>query len=373
MCRFFTCFARWPDYLLRRERVLFFLLSAFCGMLHAQAEDLPLPPEGKVFRVAYLDSGAYWSADSLFGKIRARLKAAGWGKAVVFPQDLHVSLNWGKNPEAEKALVAALLTRKDVDLVLSFGTIANQTILALNSDIPVIGVGMTNPVAANIVKSKTDSGRDNYTAAVNSVPDSFMFLALQQIVNFKKLGILYSDDPVGRIYAFLDGAREVARESGFELLEYGKLSTQDTVEECLAGVKDLRARGAEVIFLGGLFCIDLQQNDPAPIYAYLDEHHIPSFVADDRDQVRRFATFGIINFSEDDVAVMHARQMIHIFSGTKPRDLPMMAPFNFQLLINLESATHNRVDLPLETLMYADEIYLERLRTPTTVSGERKP
>jgi ABC-type uncharacterized transport system substrate-binding protein len=344
-----------------RAWLLACLLALGWGGLAARAETPP-PPE-KTFRVAYLDSGSYWAYDSLFTKIRAKLDARGWGEAVVFPQERHYSLEWNTDKHFQKSRLQEVFQQGGFDLLLVLGTMATQSVLEENpGHIPIVGGSINDAVAARIVPSTTDSGADNFTTPLNVASGAFMLLALRQMVSFGKLGILYSDTSAGRIYAFVDDAIEVARENGFEILSYPYLSPQETVAECLAGVKDLQARGAEIIFLGTLSCIDLQMVDPTPIYDFLESKNIPTFAANDRDQVRYFATMGIINFNEDEMADFHAEQIIRILSGAKPRDLPMVVPFNFRLLINLEAVRKSKLNLSLGVLLNADEIYMQKLR-----------
>jgi putative ABC transport system substrate-binding protein len=334
------------------------------------ADEPLLPPPGKIFQVACLKSSDYWLYDSIFTKLRAALNARGWGDAIVFPDTLQYSLesgsyslDSGSDTDSQASMVRNIWAQGGFDLLFSFGTSATQRVLNENpGTIPVVGGAISDPVSVGFVSSKTDSGVDNFTTALNDNPGSSMFLALHRIVNFKKIGILYTNTKFGRSFAFVDAAVEVAREIGFEVLSYPDLSSEGTVEECLAGVKNLYVRGADVIFFGGLTCIDLTIADPTPVYDFLDSKNIPVFVADDRNQVKKFATLGVVNFNNDEVASFHADQVIRILSGAKPRDLPMIVPFNFRLLVNLEAVRQNKLNLPLDVLLIADEIYMRRLR-----------
>ncbi|MDR3299555.1 MAG: hypothetical protein LBU43_06030 [Candidatus Accumulibacter sp.] len=348
------------------------ILSCAClvGSLAAYADAPLLPPPGKIFQVASLKSSDYWLYDSVFKKLHAALGARGWGDAIVFPDTLQYRLESGSHSpdsdsdtDSQASAVRNIWARGGFDLLLSFGTIATQHVLNENpGTIPVVGGVITDPVGTGIVSSKTDSGVDNFTTALNDNPGSSMFLALHRIVNFKKMGILYTDTKFGRSFSFVNVAVEVARDIGFEVLSYTDISSEDTVEECLAGVKNLYNRGADVIFFGSLTCIDLTVSDPAPVYDFLDSKNIPAFVADDRNQVKKFATLGVVNFDSHEVASFHADQIIRILSGAKPRDLPMIVPFNFRLLVNLEAVRQNKLDLSLDVLLEADEIYTHRLR-----------
>lgn len=327
-------------------------------------EQLPPPPAGRVFRVAYLETGPYWSYDLMLEKIRAGLARHGWDKAVTFPAELRFSLGWGEeNRAGYRGRVREIFRRDDIDLLLSFGTEATQAALAENTGaFPIVGASISNPLAAGIVRSATDSGAPNFTTFLNTDAGPYMFIVFHQLVKFKKLGLMYNNTEVGKIYAYVRDAQEVGRERGFTVIEHDRLSAAETVEECVEGVKDLLARGAEALFIPSLNCVDLQSVDPTPIYDLLDAGRIPTFAADDRDQVKHFATMGLLVFDDDAVGLFQARQIILSLMGARPGDLSMIMPHNYRLIINLESAVRNGIDLSSNVLITTDELYLKQRR-----------
>ncbi|MDL2207793.1 hypothetical protein LJB82_03620 [Desulfovibrio sp. OttesenSCG-928-M16] len=325
---------------------------------------VPLPPQGKVFRIAYLEAGPYWSYDVLFSKIKQNLADLGWGDALSFPEELHYSLGWAEERKGTyEPRVRDIFARNNFDLLLSFGTEASQTVVKVNpGTVPIVTVSITNPLAANIVPSAMDSGAPNLTAALNTSTGAAMFTVFHHILQFKTLGILYNDSESGKLYSYLDDAKEVGREIGFTVLEHSELSYDETLDECLRGIADLYSRGAEAIFISNLECVDLQSVNPAPFYDFLEQRNIPTLAADDREQVRHFATLGMMPFDNDEMALFQARQIISILSGTRPGELSMILPFNYRLLINLEAAQRIGLEFPLSMLMSTDEVFLKQLR-----------
>ena len=334
------------------------------AMAASGREDVPPPPEGKVFRLAYLEAGPYWSYDSLLAKIQNSLKSLGWGDAVVFPPELHFSLGWDeKEKSTYESRVRQIFSANNFDLLLSFGTEASQEVVKVNpGTVPIVAVSITNPVAAGVVPGVTDSGAPNLTTVLNDNKGVTLFKVFYHILRFKSVGILYNDTKAGRLYAYLDDAREVGREAGFSVLEYDKLSVNEKLDECMQGVKELSDRGAEAIFISNLACVDPQSVDPTPLYDFLERRRIPTLAAEDLEQVRHFATLGILPFDEDEMSMFHARQIISILSGTKPGDLSMHLPFNFRLLVNLEAAQHIGLTFPIDLLMITDEIFIHQQR-----------
>ncbi len=356
--------------------MLFFILllgSVLCtgqGQAAQRSAEVSKQTEQRVFTIAYIETGHYWSYDNLLAGIKEGLKKQGWGARVVFPDELRVSLGWGDENRAhyrEKA--RELLQRKDYDLLLSFGTEATQAVLAENNGrVPIVAGSISNPLVAGIVKSSTDSGASNFTTAFNTMAGQNMFLIFHQIVGFTKLGILYNNTEAGKSYSFVNDAREVGRDVGFSVLEYDKLSASETVDECLTGIKELHKLGADAVFLSDLNCVDLEAVDPSPIYAYLDANKIANFSSTNRELVRNFAMMGLLLFDDRAVGNFQARQIIDILSGAIPGSLSMLVPYNYRLLINLEVIANNGIPMLPATLIEADEIFLKQLRMSKKVS-----
>lgn len=316
----------------------------------------------QVYRIAYVEASPYWNYPQYLKRLRAALNDEGWGARVSFPDDLHFS--FGKGDEARKTYreqARAILARNDYDLLLSFGTEATMALLAENIwGRPIIGCSINNPIAADIVKSRYDSGSPYFTTAFNSEASKYMFLIFHELVQFKRLGIMYNNSEASRIYSYVAEAHEVARDRGFTVVEYDRLRADESLEDCMAGVRSLHEQGMDALFVSSLTCVDLEQNDPSPMYDFLYAKKIPTFAVEDKEQVKRFALMGHSLYDEKALALFQARQAKAILSGKKPGELPMTVPFNYKLLINLTAASKLGITFSLDVLRTADEIYLEQ-------------
>ena len=168
-----------------------------------------------------------------------------------FPQDARFSPGWDpKQMQLLPELARQLLQRKDLDLVVGMGTAAVKALLAVNNwRLPILGMGMADPIAAGVVKSAHDSGVDNFTCRVTVDRWPSMFRVFYDVVRFHKLGIMYQDNAEGRVYAALDDARAIASELGFSLVLYNGLSSAESTEECRKGLNELHKQG-----MGGVIC-----------------------------------------------------------------------------------------------------------------------
>ncbi len=340
------------------------LVAAPCPAAQPDRPAPLVPRAGAKFRVAYIETGEYWSYTEMFESIRAGLRQRHWSDRVEFPPELRLSLGWGEeNRKRYRERVAQLLNRDDVDMVLSLGTEATLAVIAENKkSIPVVATSISNPLASGIVTSATSSGRSYLTTFLNPSAGRQMFQLFHGLTGFKKIGIMYNNTVVGKSYSFSNDAIEAGRDLGFAVAEYSGLSANETVDDCLTGIKALHEQGADAIFISDLNCVDLSASDPTPLYDYLDANHILTFSSADREQVRNFAMMGVLHFDTEQVGDFQAGQIINIFSGYAPGELSMLAPYSYRLLINIDVAERNNITLPVETLIIADEIFLKQLR-----------
>jgi putative tryptophan/tyrosine transport system substrate-binding protein len=64
---------------------------------------------------------------------------------------------------------------------------------------------------------------------------------------------------------------------------------------------------------------------------------------------------GLMSYGVDYVA-MHRRIVAKILEGTKPADIPVEQPTRFEFVVNLKTAKSIDVQIPLSTLLRADEV-----------------
>ena len=220
--------------------VFFFLmLSVFLsGPVVAQGMDI------QAKRIGYLEAGRFWLFDRTFTVFQQAL-ARHPDIRCAYPEDAHKSPGWEPENMARLPQVASeLMHRKDLDLIVGLGTAAVKALLVANTgQIPILGMGMADPVAAGVVTGISDSGVDNFTCRIVADRWSIMFRVFHDVVGFSTLGILYQNTPEGRVYASLDDAHAMASELGFTVLEYGGLSSAETDDECRAGLEHLRIGG----------------------------------------------------------------------------------------------------------------------------------
>ncbi|MDR1612231.1 MAG: hypothetical protein LBT97_05535 [Planctomycetota bacterium] len=331
---------------------LFALLAFFVFALFT------VPPEGsEKKRVAYIEAGPFWLYSHTYRAIREAL-AGNPRFSVEYPEELHVSPGWDAPPGELDNLARALQDRGDIDLIIAGGTAAIRSLLLVNSGrIPIIGIGMADPLAAGVVKSVDDSGVDNFTCEV--IPDRWMQMlrVFHDVVGFKRLGVLLPPGPEGRFYAGIDDVLAVGEELDFAVL-IGEIP-DESVQSCADGVDWLAGQKADAFFIGPLLGFDWEGGDPEFLLDRLNRvHQLPTFARDGSIFVQGGALLGFAtwDFSRDGRRL--AEKAVRIFDGEKPRSIPMRAVVEPLIAINLQTAMEIDFDLPFDVLIAADEIYV---------------
>ena len=346
------------------------------------------PP--KVWRIAYVEGGPFVDYQKILRGVAAGLQRMGliengsvplpeksedvsamweWlarnagGTAVRFLPDGFYSADWdtGTRETNRTALLERIRERKDVDMLLAFGTWGGQDFADADIDIPVIVASVTNAVEAGIIPSVEDSGRDNLTAPIE--PDRFkhQVMLFHDIFRFKKLGIAYEDTPSGRGSIALNEIESAARELNVELLRCN--DTFDVDDPALAATRlkachaRLAEQGADAVYL--TYNRGMQPDTIADVLTPLAEAHIPTFSQTGESDVEHGALLSISQTNTEEEGVFNAELMAAIIRGAKPRDLSQIFESSVSLAMNLRMATLIGWNPPLEILAAVDEFYQE--------------
>ena len=320
---------------------------------------LPLQPVGaEPYRAGYLEGGAYWLFSDSMEAVKQSLEAKGWGEKIVFPEDAWFSPGWDREDLWEDR-AAALMERKDLDLIVSAGTDATRALLAANNGkTPVVGMAISDPVDAGFVDSREDSGVDNFTVRLDPERYRRMIEMFHQVVEFEKLGLIYPDTASGRQYTNLREAEAVAHDRGFELLTYDRITTESAAD-CLEGLRYLVEQGMDAFFIPSLLGFDWENSDVEKLFNYLNDKGIPTFARNGSRDVRAGALMGFstVDFSRRGDFISDG--IIRILEGEKPRNLNMVDRGTPKISFNIRVANTIGFNPPFDLLAATDELYQE--------------
>lgn len=335
------------------------LVLSFVAALPVMSADSPSAGQSEhQYRVGYLEAGMFRTFSESLKAIERALEKMGWKDRIQFPRELHFSPGW--EPEKKEELhqrARELMSRKDVDLIIAAGSDATEAILkANNGRTPILAMSVADAVRSGFVLSEKDSGIDNFTVRIEPGRYLRMFRLFHEVIGFKRLGLMYSDTENGRKYTSLDDAREVAKEKGFEIIEYKKIGRAETPEQCLEGLQWLIEQKIDAFFIPALICFDLgQNNEVGKMLDLLTEEKIPTFAREGTDLVKTGSLMSCSTIDFDSRGSFLADKVVRILQGEKPRSLPMVDRALPKVSLNLNVAQKIGVEFPSWLKQISDE------------------
>ncbi len=266
-------------------------------------------------------------------------------------QNLVIECRWTEGrPERAPALAAELVSLK-VDLIVANGTASVQATKQASSTIPIVMVGVIDPVGRGLVASLARPG-GNVTGLTDSagpeIAGKYLQLLKEAVPRVSRVAVLRRrPDPLEPPSAYVGEAQAAARALNLTLQPY---EVQDPEEFAGAFAAMTRARAEALLVLPHPFwavhatrIIDLAAQSRLPVmYPFrviVEAGGLMSYEANRPDVRRRLGSY-----------------VDKILKGAKPGDLPVELPTKFELVINLKTAKALGLTIPPAILMRADEV-----------------
>jgi putative tryptophan/tyrosine transport system substrate-binding protein len=245
--------------------------------------------------------------------------------------------------------LAAELVALAPDLIVASGTQATLALKSTTTTIPIVFVGMADPVGAGLVRSLARPG-GNITGLTSVAPGNFLakqIEILRELVpRASKLAILVNPNNQMHRLALAEELPRTAQNLGIALLTV-EATKPEELDVAFASAVDQHADA--IVILGDYLTVF---HGPR-VVALAAEHHLPAIYF-----FRQFASGGLVVYGPV-VADLFRRAggyIDKILKGTKPSDLPVEQPTKFELLINMKTAKALGLSVPPSLLVRADEV-----------------
>lgn len=270
------------------------------------------------------------------------LQQMGWGDG----RNVRFDIRWGINDVERDRRDAAELVGLSPDVILTGGSVGATALQRISRNLPVVFVGVTDPVGAGLVDTLARPG-GNVTG----------FMLLEYSSSGKWLELLKQIAPqLTRAAVF----RDPANPSG--IAQYGAIQAAAQplgVEVNPASVRDpseiertiaalARSKSGGLIVTGSA----LAQHDL--IIALAAKYKLPAIYP-----FRYLVTAGGLMSYGVDLVEQYRRAASYvdrILKGEKPSDLPVQAPTKYELTINLKTAKSLGLSVPQTLLATADKV-----------------
>ncbi len=324
-------------------------LALLAGPLAAEAQQA-----GRVWRIGLFHVGLDHVPPSL-DSLGEGLRALGYDvgtlpmtKVSTVVEGKNTRLDWRNLPDEEAARATAQeFVRDRVDLIVAFENQTVRAVKAATSEIPVVFLHVTDPVADGFVKGLAHPG-GNLTgmAGYRDLTPKHLELFKELVPRLRRVLVLIDpDDPV--VPRLMVEAREAAAALRLQLVER-RARTQLELEQVFGS---LSRKDVEAVFP---ISQNLQTKFTSVLIRLASEKRLPLWVHR-KEWVEQGALF---SYAPDYQAVGRdaARYIDKILRGAKPADLPVEQMSRLALVINLKTAKALGLTIPPSVLVRADEV-----------------
>jgi putative tryptophan/tyrosine transport system substrate-binding protein len=272
------------------------------------------------------------------------LQELGWTNG----RNVHIDTRWTAGKPDEIRKYAAEFAALAPDAILAAATPIVAALQPATRTVPIVFVLVADPVAAGFVDSLSRPG-GNITGFMNfeyGVSTKWLQVLKEIAPRVTRVAVireLTSPSGIGQFGA-LQGA---ASSFGVELVPIGTGDAGE-IERGIAAFT--RGPNGGMIVPGGVAGTVYREL----IIMLAARHRLPA-VYSDRASV---TAGGLISYGPDRVDPFRraAGYIDRILKGAKPADLPVQAPTNYELVINLKTAKALGLDVPATLLARADEV-----------------
>jgi putative ABC transport system substrate-binding protein len=292
----------------------------------------------KIPRIGIIDDAPMWQA------FRQALRELGYSEG----QNIAYEYRYSEGAPDRLATIVGELIRRPVDLIATFGTAPTQAAKVATATLPIVMIGVGDPVRTGLVTSLARPG-GNITGNTVLSPD----------LGPKRLQILRETIASVRRVAFLANPNNASH-----VATLAELKLAATAANMVAiGVEVGSATEFDSAFAAMLHQRPdamLVSNDPfhqlhiGRIIDFMAKNRLPGmFQAKENVAAGGFMAYGA---SVPDLFRRAAGYARRILQGTKPADLPVELPTKFDLAVNLKTARALGLDVPPLLLARADEV-----------------
>jgi len=289
-------------------------------------------------RIGIIDDSPVWNA------FRHGLRDLGYLEG----QNIAFEYRYAGGLPNRLALVAVELVHRPVDLIATFGTPPTIAAKRATTTIPIVMIGVGDPVGAGLVSSFNRPGGNitGNTILGPEVAGKRLQLLKEVIPSLSRVAFLWNPDNASHP-AQLAELRVAVETLGIKLLPVAVLSP-DEFDRAFAEMVRERADAF------------LMTNDPfhqlsiGRIIDFLANNRLPGMFLT-REIV---AAGGLMSYgaSVPDLFRRGAVYVHKILQGTKPADLPVEQPVKFDLVVNLKTAKATGLSIPESFLLRAGEV-----------------
>jgi ABC-type uncharacterized transport system substrate-binding protein len=325
---------------MRRREFITLLGGAATWPLAARAQQAE-----RVQRIAVLmGSGTTELGKSYLAAFVRRLEQLGWTEG----RNARIEVRWWTGAPNEMRPVARELLAFSPDVIMVFSNLALALLKPMAGDVPVVFVGVGDPLGDGFVTSLARPGGNITGFSGHDSPFGSKWLeVLKETVPHltRVLGIYHPETPAHR--AMWNSMKEAAPRFGVEAVPGGIHDAAEIESSVLSFAKT--ENGGFIVIPHAI----TWANEDLLIALQL-RHRLPALFSTGIS----VKAGGLVSYGHDfeDSFGKTAEYVDRVLRGEKPGDLPVQQPTKFKLTFNLKTAKALGLEVPPSLLARADEV-----------------
>ena len=263
-------------------------------------------------------------------------------------QNVKYELRTDETEPARLAEAAKELASVPVDVIVAFGTPPSQAAQAATRTIPIVMVGVGDPVRVGLVATLAHPG-GNVTGTSSLGPEvapKRLQILKQVIPSAARVAVLFNPNNAANVI-FRDEIGTAARDLGISLIQV----EASTVSDLDTNLRGLLSQRPDALIAAVDPVLLLRRHE---IIDFLESNRIPAMFSG-REYV---LAGGLMSYDASFSDLFrHSATYVHkILRGMKPGDIPVEQPTKFEFIINLTSAKALGLTIPPSLMSLADEL-----------------
>jgi putative ABC transport system substrate-binding protein len=299
----------------------------------------------KIPRIGFLASVSASSDADRIEAFRQGLRELGY----VEGQNVTIEYRWADGKFEQLPDLAAELVRLKVDVIVAVVTQASLTAKKATGTIPIVMVGVSDPVGSGLVASLARPGMNitGTSSMTAEIIGKLLELLKETLPKISRVAALWN--PANSVFQALQlRETEVAARALGVQLRILEARGPDEIDRAFAAM--VKERTKALLILGDPVFTSHRKR----IADLAAKYRLPAVSG-----TREYVEAGGLMAYGPSFPDMHRRAATYvdkILKGTKPADLPVEQPKKFEFIINLKVAKQIRLTIPPNVLARADKV-----------------
>jgi putative tryptophan/tyrosine transport system substrate-binding protein len=277
--------------------------------------------------------------------MRAELQKSGW----IEDKSFHLEVQYGRGDTNLIQERAAAIVQSKPDVLLVLGTVVASAVQKLTNSLPVVFVQVSDPVQAGFVSNiaRPSGNITGFTTYEYSMVGKWLEVLKEVAPSITRVLVLLNPENGPQWEGYTKAIDAYARSVAIQFVP-GAVRDRREIESSI-GLFALEPNGGMIVPPDAITNVNQKL-----IIALSAQHRVPTVYP-----YRVWAVNGgLLSYGID--VVDHFRQatryVVRILNGERPGDLPIQAPTEFKMVVNLKTAKALGLEVPATLLARADEV-----------------